>query len=131
MWQPDCRRSTPTARDRFYAEKLGLEPVDQRPGGLLYRCAEPSSRCSLGRRIFGNVTQMAFEVEHLDDVAFAGNQPANARSSSSKHPCRPSSWVSRRSSVELSLLTITTVVEPSDSEKESSISWSTPRRFRS
>ena len=24
---------------RFYAEKLGLEPVEERPGGLLYRCA--------------------------------------------------------------------------------------------
>jgi catechol 2,3-dioxygenase-like lactoylglutathione lyase family enzyme len=23
----------------FYAEKLGLEPVEERPGGLLYRCA--------------------------------------------------------------------------------------------
>jgi len=23
---------------RFYAEKLGLEPVEERPGGLLYRC---------------------------------------------------------------------------------------------
>ena len=23
---------------RFYAEKLGLEPIEQRPGGLLYRC---------------------------------------------------------------------------------------------
>ncbi|MET7480772.1 VOC family protein [Streptomyces sp. NPDC005648] len=23
---------------RFYAEVLGLEPVDERPGGLLYRC---------------------------------------------------------------------------------------------
>jgi len=24
---------------RFYAEKLGLEPAEERPGGLLYRCA--------------------------------------------------------------------------------------------
>ena len=24
----------------FYAEKLGLEPSEERPGGLLYRCAE-------------------------------------------------------------------------------------------
>jgi catechol 2,3-dioxygenase-like lactoylglutathione lyase family enzyme len=23
----------------FYAEKLGLEPIEERPGGLLYRCA--------------------------------------------------------------------------------------------
>jgi catechol 2,3-dioxygenase-like lactoylglutathione lyase family enzyme len=26
------------ARD-FYAEKLGLRPSEERPGGLLYRCA--------------------------------------------------------------------------------------------
>jgi catechol 2,3-dioxygenase-like lactoylglutathione lyase family enzyme len=26
----------------FYAEKLGLEPVEERPGGLLYRCAHGS-----------------------------------------------------------------------------------------
>jgi catechol 2,3-dioxygenase-like lactoylglutathione lyase family enzyme len=24
---------------RFYSGKLGLEPAEQRPGGLLYRCA--------------------------------------------------------------------------------------------
>jgi catechol 2,3-dioxygenase-like lactoylglutathione lyase family enzyme len=24
----------------FYAEKLGLEPSEERPGGLLYRCAD-------------------------------------------------------------------------------------------
>jgi catechol 2,3-dioxygenase-like lactoylglutathione lyase family enzyme len=24
----------------FYAEKLGLEPSEERPGGLLYRCGE-------------------------------------------------------------------------------------------
>jgi catechol 2,3-dioxygenase-like lactoylglutathione lyase family enzyme len=23
----------------FYADKLGLEPVEERPGGLLYRCS--------------------------------------------------------------------------------------------
>ena len=34
----------------FYAEKLGLEPSEERPGGLLYRCAERrSSRCSSPR----------------------------------------------------------------------------------
>ena len=25
---------------RFYAEKLGLEPSEERPGGLLYRCGD-------------------------------------------------------------------------------------------
>jgi len=24
----------------FYAEKLGLEPSEERPGGLLYRCGD-------------------------------------------------------------------------------------------
>ena len=24
----------------FYSEKLGLEPSEERPGGLLYRCGE-------------------------------------------------------------------------------------------
>ena len=32
----------------FYAEKLGLEPSEERPGGLLYRCGEGSS-CSSSR----------------------------------------------------------------------------------
>lgn len=45
---------------------------------------------------------------------------ASARSSSSKQPCQPSCCASRRSSVEMPLL-ITTVVDPFDSEKESSI----------
>ena len=39
-------------------------------------------------------------------------QSANARSSWSRHPRQPSSWASRRSSVEIPLLTISTVVEP-------------------
>lgn len=51
---------------RFYAEKLGLEPVEERPGGLLYRCGEGvfalfSSRGSPS----GNHTQMALEVTDL------------------------------------------------------------------
>jgi catechol 2,3-dioxygenase-like lactoylglutathione lyase family enzyme len=42
----------------FYAEKLGLEPMEERPGGLLYRCArgefalfqeEPQMSIGLGR----------------------------------------------------------------------------------
>jgi catechol 2,3-dioxygenase-like lactoylglutathione lyase family enzyme len=27
----------------FYSEKLGLEPSEERPGGLLYRCRSPES----------------------------------------------------------------------------------------
>jgi catechol 2,3-dioxygenase-like lactoylglutathione lyase family enzyme len=54
---------------RWYAEKLGLEPVDERPGGLLYRCAsgEFSLFASAGASP-GTFTQMAFEVDEVDAV---------------------------------------------------------------
>jgi catechol 2,3-dioxygenase-like lactoylglutathione lyase family enzyme len=51
---------------RFYAEKLGLEPTDERPGGLLYRSASgdfalfESSGASPG-----TFTQMAWEVDDI------------------------------------------------------------------
>jgi catechol 2,3-dioxygenase-like lactoylglutathione lyase family enzyme len=51
----------------FYAEKLGLEPTEERPGGLLYRCAG----CEFG--LFestgassGSHTQMGWEVDDID-----------------------------------------------------------------
>ncbi|KUN01569.1 glyoxalase [Streptomyces yokosukanensis] len=54
---------------RFYADKLGLEAVDERPGGLLYRCG------GIDFVVFrstgaspGTFTQMAFEVDDLDAV---------------------------------------------------------------
>jgi hypothetical protein len=56
--------------------------------------------------------------------ARSSTQPAVTRSSSSRHPCHPQSWASRRSAVEMPLLTSSTVVESSDSEKESSMSCS-------
>jgi catechol 2,3-dioxygenase-like lactoylglutathione lyase family enzyme len=53
----------------FYAEKLGLQPVEERPGGLRYRCGssyfvlfESTGRAS------GDHTQMAFEVDDIDAV---------------------------------------------------------------
>jgi catechol 2,3-dioxygenase-like lactoylglutathione lyase family enzyme len=52
---------------RFYAEKLGLEPVDERPGGLLYRCG--GSDFVLFRSTGaspGTFTQMALEVDDID-----------------------------------------------------------------
>jgi OsmC subfamily peroxiredoxin len=54
---------------RFYAEKLGLEPVEERPGGLLYRCAggEFALFESAGAAS-GSYTQMAWQVENLDEV---------------------------------------------------------------
>jgi catechol 2,3-dioxygenase-like lactoylglutathione lyase family enzyme len=52
---------------RFYAEKLGLEPAEERPGGLRYRLAagEFSLYASAGTSP-GTFTQMAFEVDDLD-----------------------------------------------------------------
>ena len=51
----------------FYSEKLGLEPSEERPGGLLYRCAsgefalfESSGASS------GSFTQMAWQVEDIE-----------------------------------------------------------------
>ncbi|MCS0604077.1 VOC family protein [Streptomyces sp. LP11] len=52
---------------RFYADKLGLEPVDERPGGLLYRCGgvEFVLFRSTGASP-GTFTQMAFEVTDIE-----------------------------------------------------------------
>jgi catechol 2,3-dioxygenase-like lactoylglutathione lyase family enzyme len=51
----------------FYADKLGLTPVEERPGGLRYRCGngwftvfQSSGSAS------GNHTQLAWEVEDLE-----------------------------------------------------------------
>jgi catechol 2,3-dioxygenase-like lactoylglutathione lyase family enzyme len=45
----------------FYADKLGLVPVEERPGGLLYRCASGEFALfeSAGASP-GTFTQMAF-----------------------------------------------------------------------
>jgi catechol 2,3-dioxygenase-like lactoylglutathione lyase family enzyme len=53
----------------FYAEKLGLTPVEERPGGLLYRCGD--GRFSLfesAGAASGNHTQMAWEVGDIEAV---------------------------------------------------------------
>ncbi|MET8813093.1 VOC family protein [Streptomyces sp. NPDC004549] len=54
---------------RFYAEKLGLEPVDERPGGLLYRCGGTDFVVfqSTGTSP-GTFTQMGFQVDDLAAV---------------------------------------------------------------
>jgi catechol 2,3-dioxygenase-like lactoylglutathione lyase family enzyme len=51
---------------RFYAEKLGLEPVEERPGGLLYRCGTGSFAVfqSAGTAA-GTYTQMGWEVADI------------------------------------------------------------------
>jgi len=57
---------------KFYSEKLGLEPVEQRPGGLLYRCDnccfalfESSGAAS------GTHTQMGWEVADIEAAVAA------------------------------------------------------------
>jgi catechol 2,3-dioxygenase-like lactoylglutathione lyase family enzyme len=51
----------------FYRDKLGLEPADERPGGLLYRCAGGDFVVfeSTGGSP-GTFTQMGFEVEDIE-----------------------------------------------------------------
>jgi catechol 2,3-dioxygenase-like lactoylglutathione lyase family enzyme len=54
---------------KFYSEKLGLEPIEERPGGLRYRCGgdvfalfESSGSAS------GTHTQMAWEVDDIEST---------------------------------------------------------------
>jgi catechol 2,3-dioxygenase-like lactoylglutathione lyase family enzyme len=51
----------------FYAEKLGLEPTEERPGGLLYRCASTEFALfeSAGASP-GTFTQMAWQVDDIE-----------------------------------------------------------------
>lgn len=53
----------------FYADKLGLEPIEERPGGLRYRCDSGDFALfeSTGRPS-GEHTQMAFEVDDIEGV---------------------------------------------------------------
>jgi catechol 2,3-dioxygenase-like lactoylglutathione lyase family enzyme len=55
---------------RWYAEKLGLEPFDERPGGLLYRCegGDFVIFASTGASD-GTFTQMGFEVDDIEATA--------------------------------------------------------------
>ena len=51
----------------FYREKLGLEPVEERVGGLRYVCGETEFHLfSSAGAPSGESTQMAFEVENLE-----------------------------------------------------------------
>jgi catechol 2,3-dioxygenase-like lactoylglutathione lyase family enzyme len=51
----------------FYAEKLGLEPSEERPGGLLYRCATGEFALfeSAGGSP-GTFTQMSWDVDDIE-----------------------------------------------------------------
>jgi catechol 2,3-dioxygenase-like lactoylglutathione lyase family enzyme len=53
----------------FYSQKLGLEPVEERPGGLLYRCGgcDFALFASAGAPS-GEHTQMSWEVEDVEAV---------------------------------------------------------------
>lgn len=54
---------------RFYAEKLGLEPAETRPGGLRYQCRSVSfSIFQSAGRPSGEHTQLAWQVDDLDAV---------------------------------------------------------------
>jgi catechol 2,3-dioxygenase-like lactoylglutathione lyase family enzyme len=54
---------------KFYSEKLGLEPVEEREGGLLYRCggAEFGLFESAGASS-GDHTQMGWEVPDIEAI---------------------------------------------------------------
>jgi catechol 2,3-dioxygenase-like lactoylglutathione lyase family enzyme len=56
----------------FYAEKLGLEPVEERPGGLLYRCGRGSFALFLSAgAAAGTHTQMGWEVADIETTVAA------------------------------------------------------------
>ena len=54
---------------RFYAEKLGLEPTEERPGGLRYQCASGSfALFESSGKPSGMHTQFGFEVDDIEAV---------------------------------------------------------------
>jgi catechol 2,3-dioxygenase-like lactoylglutathione lyase family enzyme len=66
----------------FYSEKLGLDPVKQRDGGLRYVCAggEFATFASAGVQS-GTHTQMGWEVEDIEArcVSFARGESSSRR----------------------------------------------------
>src|SRR6478672_11771073 len=52
----------------WYRDVLGLEPAEERPGGILYRLGDGSAFALFASsgRASGEHTQMGFEVEDLD-----------------------------------------------------------------
>lgn len=54
---------------RWYSEKLGLDPVEERPGGLRYRCGTTYFVVfqSTGRAS-GESTQMGWEVDDIEST---------------------------------------------------------------
>jgi catechol 2,3-dioxygenase-like lactoylglutathione lyase family enzyme len=53
----------------FYRDRLGLEPVEERDGGLRYVCGETEFHLFLSSgRASGTATQLGFEVANIDDT---------------------------------------------------------------
>jgi catechol 2,3-dioxygenase-like lactoylglutathione lyase family enzyme len=53
----------------FYADKLGLEPREERPGGLLYRCGSGEfALFESDGAPSGSHTQMAWQVSDIDQA---------------------------------------------------------------
>jgi catechol 2,3-dioxygenase-like lactoylglutathione lyase family enzyme len=51
----------------FYADKLGLEPVEERPGGLKYRCGSGVfALFQSAGTASGEYTQMALETDDIE-----------------------------------------------------------------
>ncbi|MFG2352219.1 VOC family protein [Streptomyces sp. NPDC048521] len=54
---------------RFYAERLGLRPAGEAPGGLLYRCGGAEFQVfRSGGASPGTFTQMSWEVDDIEAV---------------------------------------------------------------
>src|SRR5207245_7460311 len=118
--------------------RVGLEPVlllDPDPGQLLLL---PRQLVAASRQLLLGLEQLQprgkplltcsnLVISHVSVSLLSlgsSKRPANNRSSSWRHPCQPLACSSRRSSVEIRLLTNSTAVAPSDSLKESSSSCS-------
>jgi catechol 2,3-dioxygenase-like lactoylglutathione lyase family enzyme len=57
---------------RFYSEKLGLEPVEERPGGIRYQCGGSSfALFQSAGSASGTHTQMAWEVDDIETTVAA------------------------------------------------------------
>ena len=57
---------------RFYSEKLGLDPLEERPGGLRYQCGESYfALFESAGSASGTHTQMSWEVDDIEAVVAA------------------------------------------------------------
>jgi catechol 2,3-dioxygenase-like lactoylglutathione lyase family enzyme len=73
----------------FYAEKLGLEPAEEREGGLCYVCANGEFALfeSIGSAA-GDHTQMGWEVDDIEATQRGDWGPSDAR----RPPATPTPW---------------------------------------